>query len=367
MPVITGNYRPFRLVLRENDNWNPTIEQVNRRSYDYVKLHRMSMFVDIGILPLSLGVSFDGTLVLPATKQFVNPKEALTHFNTFLCSLLLGGIYCEAVSPDDVCLGRMTHTAYSKITGNNRGAVSGFHQAIRTTAVGILDAIRLLDPETVRVTALKEALSVGKSRLARTGSLSPQTLLHGATFYAKNQWADSLIHLWTSVEQVLEDMWSERILSKSSVLGITKSRRRGFLGDRRTWTASAKLELLYQKALLPEETYARLDKARTQRNAFAHSGAIPSPEGAEAALDGLFQLVSLRIADSTDPRSLLSVADLIKERSRLYASWERRGEPLEGVTHWLEVPPVPGDVNWGDAPYEIIEDLQLRKLNQPIE
>src|SRR6185503_1582651 len=107
IPVIIGNYAPFRLVLREGESWNPTLEQVNNNEYDYVKLSRMSTFIDIGIAPFSLGVSFDGSLVLPATKEFRLQETALDKFNETLGILLLGGIYCEAVQPTDISYGSL--------------------------------------------------------------------------------------------------------------------------------------------------------------------------------------------------------------------------------------------------------------------
>ena len=364
--MITGNYHPFRLVLREGDEWSPTIEQINRRTYDYVKLHRISVFVDIGILPLSLGVRFDGTLVLPATQELVRPETALHHFNRFLCYLLLGGIYCEAVSPDDICLGRMTHSAYCKINGSNRGELSRFHQSICITGGAVLDTIRLLKPETITVASLGKAFVAGRERFGEVSPLVPETLLHGITFYARNQWADSLVHLWTSVEQVVQGIWSEELLANSNVEGMSARRRKSFLADHRTWSASTRLELLYQKSLIPDTTYALLDRARQSRNAFAHTGAIPDRADTEAALAGLFQLISLRVTCFSGTDSLDHISKLVEERSKLYAAWERRSEPLEGVTHWLPIPPIPGDADWGNRPYEIIDELRLRELKRPV-
>jgi len=47
---------PPRIVERDTDNWIPTIEQINNKDYDYVKLNRMSTFLDIGIAPFSMGI-----------------------------------------------------------------------------------------------------------------------------------------------------------------------------------------------------------------------------------------------------------------------------------------------------------------------
>lgn len=365
VPVITGNCLPFRLVLREgHDVWEPSIEQINNRAYDYVKLHRASTFLDVGIRPLSMAVCFDGTLALPAIKQYRDPECALATFNRTLCEALVGGVYSEAMSPDDICLGRMTYTAYCKIIGAGRGAVSKFHKAIRTRCVGPLDAILLLDPETITDTELQTAVAIGRKRLRLMGPTTPETLLYGTTFFARNQWAESLIHLWTSIEQIIDAMWQEKMISESSVSGISKKARGAFLKDYRTWTASTKLEVLYQKELLPDTTYTLLNAARKARNSFAHYGTLPSREETEAALDGLLQIGSLRVTSYGDACELDSVAELVKARSQVHADWERRGEPIEGVTHWLDIPPVPGDKAWGDRPFEIIEELTLKPLER---
>ena len=132
IPIVTANNNPLRFVLRGSDDiWNPTLEQINGKTYDYVKLHRLSAYLDVGIAPFSLGICFDGTLVLPATSEFLDSDRALTIFNKTLSELLLGGLYCEAVTPDNIGFGSMTLTAYTRIAGSGRGAAVSFHtQAI---------------------------------------------------------------------------------------------------------------------------------------------------------------------------------------------------------------------------------------------
>jgi len=178
IPVITGNHLPFRLVLRDSDEeWKLSLDQINALSYDYVKLHRASTFLDIGIAPWSLGVCFDGTLVLPATKEYCKPENALACFNKVLCAILLGGTYCEAMSPDDVSRGLITPTLYCRILTPSGGPVAGFHAAIRTKHVGLMESIRLLHPKTIRTRTLENAYSVGRQRLCRLGATAPETLL----------------------------------------------------------------------------------------------------------------------------------------------------------------------------------------------
>ena len=82
----------------------------------------------------------------------------------------------------------------------------------------------------------------------------------------------------------------------------------------------------------------------------------------DAVLSALFQLCSLRITSYKDKFTLNDVIDDIKSRSKLYTDWDRKGEPIEGVTQWLEMPPLPGDNQWGDSPFEITEELQLKPI-----
>jgi hypothetical protein len=365
VPVVTGNYEPFRLVLREDhDVWEPTLEEINKRTYDYVKLHRLSTYIDVGIRPFSMAVCFDGTLALPAIEQYHDPERALTTFNKTLCEALVGGLYCEAMSPDDICLGHLTLTAYCTIGGANRGRVSGFHKAIRSKHLGCLDAIHLLNPETTTHREFEEAITVGRQRLALVGPATPETLLYGATFFARNQWPESLLHLWTSAEQIVNATWADTMVGSSRVDGMGTRSRRAFLRDTRTWTASTRLEVLFQKGLLPDQTYCLLSKARKARNDFAHEGTLPGREHASAALDGLLQLASLRTTRYEDIAVLDDIANEVKRRSKMYEDWDRRGEPIEGVIAWLALPPVPGNPGWGDEPFEIIEELTLQRFDQ---
>src|SRR5690349_2051092 len=84
VPVIIGNCSPFRLIFRISDTWNPTLRQINDRKYDYVKLCRLSMFLDVGIAPYSMAISFDGSFILPALGKFRNRDVALQKFNETL-------------------------------------------------------------------------------------------------------------------------------------------------------------------------------------------------------------------------------------------------------------------------------------------
>jgi hypothetical protein len=41
VPILIANFEPFKLISRdESDIWNPSLEQINNNTYNYVKLHR---------------------------------------------------------------------------------------------------------------------------------------------------------------------------------------------------------------------------------------------------------------------------------------------------------------------------------------
>lgn len=39
VPILLGFYEPFRLVLRDTDTWDLTLDDINANEYDYVKLN----------------------------------------------------------------------------------------------------------------------------------------------------------------------------------------------------------------------------------------------------------------------------------------------------------------------------------------
>ena len=358
--IITANSKPFRLVVRgEGDLWEPRLDQINGRTYDYVKLHRLSTYLDVGIAPFSLGICFDGTLVLPAIEKYRERSAALSKFNQTLVELLVGGLYCEAAEPDDIGYGSLSLDGYSRIQGGARGPAASFHVSARQKMTGALDSIRLLKPESVSVEQLTSALESGRDLLGRIGPVPQEQILHGATFFVKKQWPESLIHLWTTTERIVENAWQSHVLCYPSP---PSKKRRSFLEDHRTWTVSAKLEVLHQKGLLPVETYELLDKVRKARNDFAHRATSPDHSLASQALRGCFEMASL-CASQFERKDLFSrVIELVESRCdpELYPKKTRFSE--SEVSHWLAVPPLPGDPGWNDQPYEVIEELCLKPI-----
>lgn len=364
VPIIIGNAAPFRLVLRDSDNWSPTLEDINSRTYDYVKLHRLSTYIDVGIRPYSMGIGFDGSLILPATKEFHDKNKSLDIYNRTLGYLLIGGIYTEAVSPEDISVGAMTLDGYFKPYSNTSGAVAKFHHAAQTKHIGTLDSISLLSPQEISVSEYESAVEKGKSILSELPRFSSGILLNGATQYVKHEWPEALVSLWTSIEQVLSHIWNEEIIKKRNDSDNEITGRKKFLQDFRSWTSSTKIEMLYQLEFIDFEIYEQLNVARRTRNNFVHDGTKPTQEAAKSALDSLFNLISLVVSDFQNKDNLDSVSELIQNNSRGPLIPEKTSFSKDEVSHWLSMPPIPGDANWGDQEYEVIDELCLKEIEQ---
>jgi hypothetical protein len=358
--IVTANAKPFRFVCRgEDDGWTPSLDEVNSRSYDYVKLHRMSTYLDVGIAPFSLGICFDGTLVLPALELYRDREKALAKFNQTLVELLVGGLYCEAAGPDDIGYGSLSLEGYSRVLGGADGQAASVHKAARMKMLGTLENIRLLSPEIVTAADLEAALQKGRSLLSRLGPLPQEQILYGATFYVRKQWAESLLHLWTTTERLVESAWIQNVISYTA---SPSKNRLAFLEDHRTWTVSAKLEVLHQKGLLPIETYKDLDEVRRARNNFAHRGSSPGHALAKKALRSCFEMASLCASDFKERELFSWVVELVDARCHPELYPQKTRLEASEVSHWLPIPPIPGDKEWGDAPYEVIEELRLRPI-----
>lgn len=361
VPIIIGNYAPFRLILRKEDSWNPTLEQINDRNYDYVKLCRLSMFIDVDIAPYSMAISFDGSLILPGIEKFRDRDVALNKFNETLGILLLGGIYSEAVQPIDISYGTMFLDGYVKHHGGGSGSISNFHSAIRTKTVGIGDVIHLLEPKNILNTDMQEAYKKGKEYFQKISGLSPNLLLNGISNYVKHQWIEGLIFLWTTIEQLVNKIWEKEILVSSQPEENKIDGRSAFLEDFRVWTTSTKIEVLYQKNIIPNELYRLLNIARKARNDFVHKSKELNEEKVRAALESLFILLSLIISDYKSSDRLKETLQIIFTNQRGDLFPRKTIFKKEEVSHWMEVPPLPGDTHW-KGEYEIIKEFVLKPL-----
>lgn len=282
IPILIANFKPFRLISRDgSDLWEPSLEEINSSTYDYVKLHRASKFFNAHLpklMPACFG--FDGSLIFPFITEFKNGDLVVEEVNRILASVFLGGIYVESISPLDVSRGSMNITGYYRHSSTH-SSNSDFHQAIGECDAGSLASIKLLHPEVLEADKVISAYNYGHKVLLKLPTLSPSLFIGAFTYYKKHQLREALAHSWIGVEQILEFIWKETIVEDTKSVNIPK--RRKFI-ESQQWNAAHKIEMLYQQSLIKEDLYSFLSKARFARNNFIHKGLTPSYEETHSAL-----------------------------------------------------------------------------------
>jgi hypothetical protein len=362
--AIVANTSPFRLVFRSKDEeWAPTIEDINRNTYDYLKLHRQSASLDIGLpAPLCMHVAFDGSLLLPHVNDLWPIEKAVSVCNNILGNVVVGGIYFGPVAPTDIDQAVLYPTGYFRTFGLASGFQGQLRMALQSKIASPLHSILLHKARHIFARDMDKAFTAGKAICAKIPPLSPEFMLHGIASWVSHDWGSALTHLWISVEQIVEFLWQEQVIAIPLPPDITIPGRREFLSDNRTWTTSTRMELLFQKGIIPGETYAKLNIARKARNYLVHDGSLPGKDAAEAVLDGSFQLLARAIdADAID--KFAPMLKGYKELDPIERHYD--GEKVirkEDGGFWLgPLPPIPGEKEWGDKPFEDIYETARKE------
>ncbi|WP_152536401.1 hypothetical protein [Sphingobium sp. C100] len=340
VPCLIAYLNPFRMVEAETlTSWDATITQINEHSWDYAALHEMVGGLDVGLVaPYHLVVARDGALALPPIEGLRSDQNAVEFFNRCLAALLIGGIYCEAITPDGLDLGSIIDWKYVRSHRYGFAAPNRFHEQIRYGKASAIEAIALYRPRTVAFDALQSAMATGLEVLNLIPALRGEYLLKGTTGVARRDWGAALANLWIAVEQLVSEIWTREVV-KPTLADDPSKARRNQLADTRTWTVSARLELLSQKKMLPADTFTALSKARKARNDLSHEGKHPSEKDAYSAYEGVCGLLTVALGGK---RPALFDLDLTNHSlSDPFAPAKSlAGEP----EFWMEIPKLPGEL-----------------------
>lgn len=362
IPTWGANYSPLRLVARKSDKWSVTVEEINSMSYDSTILFRTSLAIDIGIAPFSLIVLFDGTLVLPRCAE-IPKSRALTLFNQHLTSLLLSGLFCGEILPDDVTPGSMNLWGYHRHLCPS-GRYSKLSQALRTRRTDPDDAIMLVGAKPLAAGDYLQHYSRGSSISRNLPDSFATVFLPSCTGYCNEEWERALILGWSAAELLISRLWDDHVIGGEMVAGIANKRRTDFLGDTRTWTASTRIELLWQRKLIDDSLYALLDRGRSVRNSFVHAASGCSPEDARSVIKAtilLVETISTAEGLSFNANDLMSQLDA---RTSMFCPpvVDENGRLLTQPQFWRYLDPAPGFSDWGDRPFEKIPEIELKPL-----
>ncbi|MDX2112396.1 MAG: hypothetical protein SFW63_01490 [Alphaproteobacteria bacterium] len=352
VPCLVAYLNPFRIV--ENPTlppWNITIEDVNKKTWDYVALHEMVGGIDVGLTaPYHMTIARDGALALPPLPELRNDQQIVEFFNRCLAALLLGGLYCEAITLDGLDFGTIIDWKYIRVHSHGRAASNRFHEQIRMRQASTLEAIGLHSPRTVQLKALDEAMKSGRAVLEAIPEVSVEFLLKGVTGIARRDWGTALANLWIIVEQITSGLWKHHVLANAQKDEIISGRSKQ-LADPRTWTIAARHELLHQIGILPISVLGKLSAARKSRNDLVHIGKHPQANETLALYEAVLALLSIAAPSQSIPLAKLNLSD--HSLSDPFAP--KKSEKIE-PSHWMGIPKLPGE-----AELEKLEATQLRQ------
>ena len=341
VPCLVAYLHPFRMIESETlTEWEVTIAEVNNKSWNYVALHEVAGGIDVELPnPYGLVLARDGALALPPLDDLRSHQAAVSYFNQCLAGLLIGGVYCEAVTPDGLDVGSIIDWRYIRIHESGQAAANRFHEQIRCRQASSLEAIALYRPRTISMTELIVAMKTGLDVLGRVEAMRGEYLLKGVTGLARRDWGAALANLWIVVEQLTSELWSRNVVGPTLAEDPSKTRR-DQLGDTRTWTVSARLELLYQKKLLSLDTFKALSLARKARNDLSHNGEPPSEASSRNAYEGVCGLLSIALTGQRPPLFDIDLTNhVISDPFAPPLAIE--GQPQ----FWMEIPKLPGELD----------------------
>lgn len=362
-PIVIAGNLPYRLIFLEDDSWQVGLEEINHLEYDYVKLHRVTDFLDIGYEDFFLIIGFDGSLILPFLGKFANKNTYQKLLNTFLGKLLFGGFYCDALTPEDISLGELTKEGYYRYISSPKGSGARIHHLLQELEATPYEAIKLYNPSIIQFKEIKDAYKKGDEFFSDFPNLSIDLLLKGISFLTKWEWSEAIIFIWTSIEQVIDKIWEKEYVQKRNVKGVIKNRKQ-FLSDTRTWTASARIEMFYQKEFIDTNTYQFINNIRKARNDFIHGGEVPTQNDALDGLKALLFLLSLSATEYLINDKLDYVYDLISARVQMGLIPERKEISNDQIDAWKEILPIPGDESWGEKDFEKVKHFGFKKVTE---
>lgn len=339
VPCLITYLNPFRIVEKDRAAapWVATIAQINAQQWDYVGLHEIVGGLNVGLQPpYHMVVARDGALALPPIAELQSDQIAVEFFNKCLAALLLGGVYCEATTPDSFEFGSIIDWKYVRSHGQGVSASSRFHRHIRDRSASPLESIELYKARTAWIADLDQAMSAGLETLKKLEPVQGEYLLKGITGLARRDWGAALANLWIVTEQLLQALWDREIVRPSCALDSSRIRKMQ-LADNRVWTAAARIEMLHQKAVFDVATLRVLSNARKARNDLSHRGRHPAKADADAAYEGIRLLTNVTLGNSDVPLFKLDLAD-----HALSDPFTPRRGKLE-PEFWREIKKLPGE------------------------
>jgi hypothetical protein len=324
---------PFTIVVPDDEEpLEVDLEEINNNSYNHGKLCRIVAKMPIKSQELESLICYDGAIAIPMIKQLGKKENAVDYFNDIFCKLLLGGHHCEAVDRRDIVTGQLKNKGMIWPVDFGDSKSSNLHGKLRMQMASNVESIILSKPNYIKVSDFKNAIRIGTEVLSLIPNLTSTFLIRGVTEVKYRNWDLVLSNLWITVEQLIDFIWNNKYINNNDyhpnepIPGRIKSMKE----DNRTWSASVKQEILYQRGLLSEEIIDKLYPARKARNKLVHEGKKVS----ESIAVGILETVKELIEQSTDKKDIPflkldfssnheSRMDEINRESEHYENWNK--------------------------------------------
>jgi hypothetical protein len=289
-----GYLSPFVIIVPDDEEpLEVDIEEINSNSYDHGKLCRIVATSGLESHGLSMLICYDGAIAIPMLERLGNKENAVDHFNDVFCKLLIGGHMCEAVDRRDIVTGQLKSKGMIWPVDFGNSASSNLHSKLRMRVASNLESIILSKPNSIRVSEFKSAIRFGSEILSSIPNLTTTFLIRGVTEVKYRNWDLVLSNLWITVEQLIDYIWNNNYIknTKFHPLVAIDGRLKSMKEDNRTWSASVKQEILYQRGLLTSDTVSKLYPARKARNKLVHEGKKVSESVALGLLEAIKALL----------------------------------------------------------------------------
>lgn len=350
VPAYAAVVSPTTFFCFDNeDSLDVDVEQVNRNSYDRLKLCRTTGAIDhaeprMGNYGIILG--YPGVFLIPKF-EWMNKELVVDIVNRKILELVFRGLFLDSITHEDVGYAYINTTGYFQLLGEARGKQYNYIMQLQQKDVSSFDSIGLVGLKSVELQVVYEAILFGRDVVNKLGAVNPSIILNGITFYKKKIYSSSLVSIWSSLEMLVSKVFDERVMKDA-----TGTRKR-FLGG---WSVAYQIEAIFQKGLFSKQLYDTLTAARKARNGSVHKLESFNAASCETTMRAFFQLASLIWTDFSQEDKFDDLVNKIKKN-------EPQIDKAKLPPHcWRPLLPIPGDTRWGDKPYPQHERIKLQDV-----